>query len=66
MQLHTKCTILNLSLPCSVQATACTSPGPDKYRLYPVLPAALSMCPCETEILTLENGFWAVFKKINL
>ena len=45
-----KCTILNLPLPCSVQATACTSPGPDEYRLYLELPASISVCPCETEI----------------
>jgi hypothetical protein len=40
LQLYRKCTILSLSLPCSVQAaTACTSPEPDEYRLYPELPA---------------------------
>ena len=37
-QLHRKCTVLNLSLPCFVEATACTSPEPDEYRLYPELP----------------------------
>ena len=50
MRLHRKGTTLNLSLPCSVQAIACTFPGLDEYRLYPVLPASISVCPCETEI----------------
>jgi len=50
LQLHRKCVILNLSLPCSVESTVCTSPGPDEYRLYPELPASISVCPCETEI----------------
>jgi hypothetical protein len=40
LQLYRKGAILNLSLPCSVQAaTACTSPEPDEYTLYPELPA---------------------------
>jgi hypothetical protein len=32
------------------------------YRLYPELPAPISVCPCETEIW-LGNGFWAVLRK---
>ena len=57
LQLHRKCTILSLSLPCSVQATACTSPEPDEYRLYPELPTHISVCPCETEIWLYRMDF---------
>jgi len=60
LQLYRKGTTLNLSVPCSVLANACTSPEPDEYRLYPVLPASMSVCPCETN-LTIEKGFQAVF-----
>jgi len=45
-----KCTILNLSLPCVVEATACIYAEPDEYRLYPELPACIAVAPCETKI----------------
>ena len=64
LQLYRKCTILNLSLPCSVQATACTSPEPDEYRLSRIACPYVSVSLWNRNF-TLENGFRADFKKGN-
>jgi hypothetical protein len=50
-------------LPCSVQATAFTSPEPVEYSLYPELPASISVCPCEIEFDCREWILSSVLKK---
>ena len=50
-------------LACSVAATACTCPEPYEYWLYPELPAAISVCPCETEIWLQRMYFEQFLRK---
>ena len=58
-----KCTILNLSLPCLVEATTCTSPETDECRLYPELCPRTSVCRCETKIWLYRMDFEQFLRK---